>query len=127
MGTSHKPRRYFQSGRDTVRAINDGVSAFGANQLALVSHREMPSGAVMEPIMTPAAHKALVDIAHVLKETNAVSTGGAAGARGGMALAPPTVIRFMNSAARRDAPRPDARPVASRCLRIRLYVDENFP
>ena len=28
---------------------------------------------------------------------------------------------------RRDAPRPDARPVASRCLRIRLYFDENFP
>jgi hypothetical protein len=31
----------------------------------------MPSGAVMEPIMTPAAHKALVNIAHILKETNA--------------------------------------------------------
>jgi hypothetical protein len=31
----------------------------------------MPSGAVMEPIMTPAAHKALVNIAHVPKEINA--------------------------------------------------------
>ena len=36
-----------------------------------LSHREMPSRAVMEPIMTPAAHKALVNIAHILKETNA--------------------------------------------------------
>ena len=36
-----------------------------------LSHREMPSGAVMKPIMTPAAHKVLVNIAHVLKETNA--------------------------------------------------------
>ena len=52
--------------------------------------------------------------------------GGAAGARGGMAQDPPTVIRSMNRQHRRDAPRPDARPVASR-LRIRLYVDENFP
>ena len=31
----------------------------------------MPSGAVMQPITTPAAHKALVNIAHILKEINA--------------------------------------------------------
>ena len=36
-----------------------------------------------------------------------------------MALDPPTVIRCMNSAAS-----PYARPVASRCLRIKLYVDD---
>ena len=40
----------------------------------------MPSGALMKPIMTPAAHKALVNIAHVVKNQR-VSTGGAAGAR----------------------------------------------
>jgi hypothetical protein len=31
----------------------------------------MPSGAVMEPIMTPVVHKALVNIAHFPKEINA--------------------------------------------------------
>jgi hypothetical protein len=31
----------------------------------------MPSGAVMEHIITPTAHKALLNIAHVLKEIKA--------------------------------------------------------
>jgi hypothetical protein len=54
--------------------------------------------------------------------------GGAPGARGGVALDPPTVIRCIELGSI-DVMRLDRTlgQFASRCLRIKLYFDENFP
>ena len=51
---------------------------------------------------------------------------GPPGAREEVALDPPTVIRCMNLGSI-DVMRLDRTPVASRCVRIKLYLDENFP
>jgi hypothetical protein len=49
---------------------------------------------------------------------------GGPGARGGVVLDPPTVIRCMNLGSI-DVMRLDRTPVASRCPRIKLYFDKN--
>jgi hypothetical protein len=66
--------------------------------------------------------RAIEDVAQV-KEPG--ERGGAPGARGGVVLARHQLHELGSIDVM--TPRPDARAVASRCLRIRLFVDENFP
>jgi hypothetical protein len=67
----------------------------------------MPSGAA-----TPAAHKALVNIAHALKKLTRVSTGGAAGARGGVAITDCGFNPFARSVAAADT---TSQPASDNC------------